>query len=159
MTQDSPSNPAAPDILLVEDNPRDAELTMRVLRKRNLANRLTWVKDGAEALDLIFGHHGGGPIPLEHLPQLILLDVKLPKVDGHEVLQRLKSDPRTHAIPVVMLTSSREEADVGRSYEMGANSYIVKPVEFDAFVEAVAQVGMYWLILNQPPDIRPANGV
>ena len=146
------------DILLVEDNPQDAELTLRVLRKRNLANHLTWVKDGAEAFEFIFGPSEGPAAPLACVPQLVLLDLKLPKVDGHEVLRRLKSDPRTRAIPVVMLTSSREEADIERSYEMGANSYIVKPVEFDAFVEAVTQVGMYWVLLNQPPDKRSAKG-
>ncbi len=146
------------DILLVEDNPQDAELTMRVFRKSNLANRLTWVKDGAEALEYVFGLSDDPAAPLAHFPQLVLLDLKLPKVDGHEVLQRLKGDARTRAIPVVILTSSREERDVELSYRMGVNSFIVKPVQFEAFVEAVTRVGMYWVLLNQPPDRRPAGG-
>jgi CheY-like chemotaxis protein len=158
MSEGVTNNAISIDILLVEDNPQDAELTLRALRKRNLANHVTWAKDGAEALELIFGPSEDPTAPLACFPQLILLDLKLPKVDGHEVLRRLKSDPRTRAIPVVMLTSSREEADVERSYKMGVNSYIVKPVEFEAFVEAVTQVGMYWVLLNQPPDSRFPNG-
>lgn len=158
MSQIAGGTHQATDILLVEDNPRDAELTLRALKKHNMANQLTWVKDGAEALDFIFGPSGDATAPLENVPQLILLDLKLPKVDGHEVLRRLKNDPRTRTIPIVMLTSSREEGDVERSYEMGANSYIVKPVEFEAFVDAVTQVGMYWLLLNEAPDNRATNG-
>ena len=146
------------DILLVEDNPQDAELTLRVLRKRNLANRLTWVKDGAEALEHIFGLSGDPAAALVSSPQLILLDLKLPKVDGHDVLRRLKTDVRTHTIPVVILTSSREESDVEQSYNLGVNSYIVKPVGFEAFVETVTQVSLYWLLLNHSPDNRPAKG-
>ncbi len=146
------------DILLIEDNPQDAELTMRALRKRNLANDLTWVKDGAEALEYLFGGDGENSASPRELPQLILLDLKLPKVDGHEVLRQLKNDARTRAIPIVVLTSSREEGDIARSYEIGVNSYIVKPVEFESFVEAVTQVGLYWLLLNQTPDIRPVTG-
>ncbi len=139
------------EILLVEDNPQDGELTMRALKKRNLANNLLWVKDGAEALDYIFGAGASEPQKINHTPKVILLDLKLPKVDGLEVLRRLKGDQRTKDIPVVMLTSSREEQDIMKSYELGANSYIVKPVEFENFSEAVAQLGMYWLLLNQRP--------
>jgi len=142
------------EILLVEDNPRDAELTLRALKKRNLANHLVWVKDGAEALDYIFGAGtNAGPRP-NHTPRVILLDLKLPKVDGLEVLRRLKGDDRTKSIPVVVLTSSREERDVVESYRLGVNSYIVKPVDFENFSEAVAQLGMYWLLLNQAPKLE-----
>jgi two-component system response regulator len=144
------------DILLVEDNPRDAELTLRALRSRNLANKLLWVKDGAAALEFVFGRgmEGGtnGNRKLCHRPKVILLDLKLPKVDGLEVLGRLKANEESRTIPVVMLTSSGEEQDIVRSYKMGVNSYIVKPVNFDNFSEAVAQLGLYWLLLNQPPE-------
>lgn len=143
-------------ILLVEDNPRDAELAMRSLKKRNLTNRLVWVKDGEEALDFIFGSHGAGDSRVRNRPRIILLDLKLPKVDGLEVLRRLKADNSAKTIPVVVLTSSREEQDAVRSYELGVNSYIVKPVNFDNFSEAVAQLGCYWLLLNQPPE-RPSR--
>jgi CheY-like chemotaxis protein len=142
--------PVALEILLVEDNPHDAELTMRALKQSRLANQIHWVKDGAEALDLIFGR-GGHAAPINHIPKLVLLDLKLPRVDGHEVLQRLKSDPRTRSIPVVVMTSSREEADLELAYQTGANSFIVKPVDFDKFGEAVRQLGFYWLLLNQIP--------
>ena len=147
------------EILLVEDNPRDAEMAMRALKKNNLANRLVWVKDGAAAIEYIFGRPGvpGGPSGTR--PKLVLLDLKLPKVDGLEVLERLKRDPRTRNIPVVVLTSSREETDIVRSYQAGVNSYIVKPVNFDKFTEAVNQLGMYWLLLNQPQEIPPAGTV
>ena len=145
------------DILLVEDNPRDAELAQRALRKRNLANKLVWVKDGAAALEFIFGPitNGGtsGDGKVCHRPKVILLDLKLPKVDGLEVLRRLKSDAETRTIPVVVLTSSLEEQDIVRSYHLGVNSYVVKPVNFDNFSEAVAHLGFYWLLLNQPPEI------
>jgi len=136
------------DILLVEDNPTDAELTMRALRKGNLANHITWVKDGAEALEFIFrgGTYAGRP---DQNPRLILLDLKLPKVDGIEVLKRLKADDRTRAIPVVMVTSSAEGRDVAESYQLGVNSYVVKPVEFDAFSETVAKAGFYWMLVNK----------
>jgi two-component system response regulator len=139
------------EILLVEDNPSDAELTMRALAQHRLTNHLLWVKDGAEALDLIFGPNADSETPISTSPKLILLDLKLPKVDGHEVLERLKADPRTRAIPVVVLTSSREEGDLLRAYESGTNSFIVKPVDFDSFIEAVRQLGLYWLLLNQAP--------
>ena len=144
------------DILLVEDNPRDAELTLRALKSRNLANKLLWVKDGAAALEFVFGRgtEGGtdGKRTLRNCPKVILMDLKLPKVDGLEVLGRLKANEESRTIPVVVLTSSREEQDIVRSYKMGVNSYIVKPVNFDNFSEAVAQLGLYWLLLNQPPE-------
>ena len=139
------------DILLVEDNPHDAELTLRALKKRRLANHLVWIKDGAEALDYLFGESTDGSSAVAHTPKVILLDLKLPKVDGLEVLRRLKSDERTKTIPVVVLTSSSEEQDLVKSYRLGVNSYIVKPVDFENFSEAVATMGMYWLLLNQRP--------
>ena len=137
------------EILLVEDNPDDVDLTMRALRKHNLANRVHVVRDGAEALDYIFGDDENTP-PV-HRPRLILLDLKLPKVDGLEVLKKLKSHPKTRPIPVVVLTSSSESPDIERSYSIGANSYIVKPVDFEKFVDVVGSLGFYWLLLNQPP--------
>lgn len=145
------------EILLVEDNPHDAELTLRELKKRNLANHVVWIKDGAEALDYIFGAIRDAPEALIHTPKLILLDLKLPKVDGLEILRRLKGDERTNIIPVVVLTSSREERDIVESYRLGVNSYVVKPVNFENFSEAVAQLGLYWLLLNQPPESSNAK--
>ncbi|MER3459297.1 MAG: two-component system response regulator [Chloroflexota bacterium] len=139
------------EILLVEDNPNDVELTLHALKKPNLANRIHVVRDGAEALDFIFGSGAYAGRRLEDRPKVILLDLKLPLVDGMEVLERIKSDPRTRIIPVVVLTSSREEPDIARSYELGVNSYIVKPVDFQQFAEAVRNLGLYWLLLNQPP--------
>jgi two-component system, response regulator len=150
------SGPTEIEILLVEDNPRDAELTTRALSQRNLANHLIWVKDGAAALDYVFGGQAESAGVMSPLPKLVLLDLKLPKVDGLEVLRRIKSDERTRSIPVVILTSSREERDLVRGYALGANSYIVKPVSFENFSEAVAQTGCYWLLLNQRPA-SPAN--
>ena len=150
----SPSNscPSGPiEILLVEDNPHDAEMTMRALQKYNLANRLAWVKDGAEALEFLFAPAAVTNPPLGPQARLILLDLKLPKVDGLAVLERIKGDARTRTIPVVVLTSSQEESDVVRSYAAGVNSYIVKPVDFEKFTDAVSQLGLYWLLLNQPP--------
>lgn len=138
------------EILLAEDNPADAELTMRALRKRNLANNLVWVKDGAEVLDFVF-HKGAYEGRANGKPKLILLDLKMPKVDGIEVLAQLKADPDTKQIPVVMLTSSQEESDIVESYRLGVNSYIVKPVDFDKFFEMVSQVGLYWSLMNKVP--------
>ena len=136
------------EILLVEDNPNDVELTTRALRKHNLANKLHVAKDGAEALDYLFGADG----TLKHeKPRVILLDLKLPKVDGIEVLRRIKSDERTKTIPVVVLTSSNQERDLKECYDLGVNSYITKPVEFESFIAAVSELGFYWLLLNQPP--------
>jgi two-component system, response regulator len=137
------------EILLVEDSLNDAELTLRALKKYNLANSVVHAKDGAEALDFIFGVDGNGSRDIENKPKVILLDLKLPKVDGIEVLSKLKSDARTRTIPVVVMTSSREDSDLAKCYELGANSYIVKPVEFESFVRAVAEMGFYWLLLNE----------
>ena len=137
------------EILLVEDSPDDAEMALFALKSNHLANRIHLVHDGAEALDYLFAPGAAGQ---PELPKLILLDLKLPKVDGLEVLQRLKADPRTRGIPVVMMTSSREERDVVASYRLGVNSYIVKPVDFDQFTQAVRQLGLYWLLLNYLPS-------
>ena len=142
---------SAVEILLVEDNPNDVELTLRVLQKNNISNRLHVARDGAEALEFIFCTGAYADHDIKNGPKVVLLDLKLPKVDGLEVLQRVKSDPRTKTIPVVILTSSREERDVVQSYQLGTNSYIVKPVDFEQFTEAVRQLGLYWLLLNQPP--------
>ena len=139
------------EILLVEDNPDDVDMTLRALRKANIANGVHVAHDGAEALDFIFGNSQQEVRHVRHLPRLILLDLKLPKVDGFEVLQRIRSDPRTRLIPVVILTSSREQRDLVEGYQLGVNSYIVKPVNFEGFVEAVGRLGMYWLLLNQTP--------
>jgi two-component system, response regulator len=139
----------AVDLLLVEDNPRDAELTVRALTKRGLANRLIVLEDGAQALDFIFcrGDYAGRDIGTP--PKVVLLDLKLPKVDGLEVLRQVKEDSRTRMIPIVVVTSSREHPDVRAAYELGANSYVVKPVEFEAFLEAMSQLGLYWMLVNQ----------
>ncbi len=138
------------EILLVEDNPNDVELTLRALRKHHLTNRLLVVRDGAEALDYLFGEGEYAGRGTTSEPKVMLLDLKLPKLDGLEVLRRVKQDPRTQAVPVVVLTSSAEGPDITNAYALGANSYIVKPVDFDAFARAVADVGLYWLLLNQP---------
>ena len=141
------------EILLVEDNPNDVELALHALKKNNIANRIEVVRDGAEALEFIFATGAYAQRSIGNGPKVILLDLKLPKVDGLEVLRQIKSDPRTRAIPVVVLTSSREESDIVESYNLGVNSYIVKPVDFEQFTEAVRQFGLYWLLLNQPPAI------
>jgi len=136
------------EILLVEDNPDDLDMTLRALRKVNLANRIHIARDGVEAMDFIFaeGPHVGRKV--ENGPKVMLLDLKLPKIDGMEVLKRVKGDPRTKMIPVVVLTSSREQKDVIESYHLGVNSYIVKPVNFERFAAAVSELGMYWMLLN-----------
>jgi two-component system response regulator len=140
------------DVLLVEDNPEDAELTIRELKRHHLVNNLFHVEDGEEALDFIFatGKYAGSRDILQP-PKVILMDIQMPKVNGIEVLRRLKSDERTRSTPVVILTSSNQDPDIKTCYALGANSYIVKPVEFDGFAKAIRDLGLYWLILNQPP--------
>lgn len=142
------------EILLVEDNPNDAELTLRALKQNNLANQVVLVRDGAAALEFMFGtgeyaHRFGGP-----KPRLVLLDLKLPKVDGLEVLRRFKADEESRRVPVVVLTSSAEERDITMTYDLGVNSYIVKPVEFESFAKSVAELGLYWFLLNRTPNER-----
>jgi len=139
------------EILLVEDNPDDLDMTLRALRKSNLANRIQVARDGAEAVEFIFCQGPFAGRSFESPPKVILLDLKLPKIDGLEVLKRIKEDARTKMIPVVILTSSKEQKDVVDSYKLGVNSYIVKPVNFEGFAAAVRELGMYWLLLNQPP--------
>jgi two-component system response regulator len=141
----------AVEILLVEDNPEDLELALRALRKGNLTNQIQVVRDGAEAMEFIFCEGAHASRRIGNGPKVILLDLKLPKVDGLEVLRRIKSDPRTNTIPVVVLTSSKENSDLVQSYQLGVNSYIVKPVNFERFAAAVQELGMYWLLLNEPP--------
>ena len=141
----------AVEIMLVEDNPDDVELTVRALRKSNFTNPIRVLRDGAEALDYLFGTRPDGTPNMAAAPVVLLLDLKLPKVNGAEVLQKVKSDPRTKMIPVVVLTSSREDRDLHETYKLGANSYIVKPVDFEQFNRAVNQIGMYWLLINQHP--------
>jgi CheY-like chemotaxis protein len=138
------------EILLVEDNADDLEMTLRALRKANLANHIQIAHDGVEALEFIFCEGAHANRKIENGPKVVLLDLKLPKIDGLEVLKRIKGDPRTKSIPVVMLTSSKEQKDVIESYHLGVNSYIVKPVNFEGFAAAVQELGMYWLLLNQP---------
>lgn len=142
-------------ILLVEDNPDDQALTKRALKKNNIRNEVVVAQDGVEALDFLFcrGPHAGRDI--NNAPAVVLLDLKLPKVDGLEVLRQLRADPRTRVLPIVVLTSSREEQDLVQSYSLGANSYIRKPVDFGQFIEAVRQLGIYWLMLNEPPPQQP----
>ena len=144
-------NAESVDILFVEDNSNDAELAIRELKKHNMANNLVHIEDGEEALEFIFGTGKFSSRDVTRPPKLILLDIQMPKVNGIEVLQKIKSDPRTRTIPVVMLTSSKEDPDIQKSYELGANSYIVKPVNFKGFSDAIRNLGFYWLLLNQPP--------
>jgi two-component system response regulator len=144
------------DILLVEDNPSDAELALHAFRKHKLTNKIHLVRDGEEALDFIFRTGPYADRDPADQPKVILLDIKLPKVDGLEVLRRIKADATTKSIPVVMLTSSREERDIIEGYRLGVNSYIVKPVEFEQFTNAVRELGMYWLLLNRPPGEKAA---
>jgi two-component system, response regulator len=136
------------DILLVEDNPNDVKLTLHAFKTANLANAVHVARDGVEALEFLFGAESDSDKKIPERPKLILLDLKLPRLDGHEVLRRIKGDPRTSGIPVVVLTSSGEERDVMRTYESGANSYIVKPVDFEQFTESVRDIGKYWLVIN-----------
>ncbi|HXC02131.1 MAG TPA: response regulator [Opitutaceae bacterium] len=147
------NDPNAVELLLVEDNPQDLELALRALRKANLSNRIHVARDGAEALEFIFCEGPHAARRITDCPKVILLDLKLPKVDGLEVLKLIKGDPRTKMIPVVVLTSSKEQSDVVESYQLGVNSYIVKPVNFEQFAEAVHDLGLYWLLLNQPPKV------
>jgi two-component system, response regulator len=146
-------NPNSVEILLVEDNGADAELTIRELKKHNMANNLVHLKNGQEAIDFIFaaGDYEGRRL-VEHTPKVILLDIQMPKVNGIEVLEKIKADERTRNIPVVMLTSSKEDPDVQKCYAIGANSYIVKPVNFEGFAQAIRNLGFYWLLLNQSPS-------
>lgn len=137
------------EILLAEDNADDAILTIRALRKHNLANNLVHLQDGAQLLDFLYGQGDFQHRDIDNLPRVILLDLKMPKVDGLEALSQIKSDPRLRMVPVVVLTSSTEDPDVKRCYELGANSYIVKPVDFDNFIHAVANLGLYWMLLNR----------
>lgn len=143
------------EILLVEDNPHDAELTIRALKKRNLASRLVHVVDGRAALDFLFGigPHAGRDVSLQ--PKVVLLDLKLPKVDGLEVLRQIRADERTKLVPVVILTSSHESRDLTTAYQLGANSYMIKPIDFERFCDAVTQMGLYWLLLNEIPLVKP----
>jgi len=140
------------EILLVEDSPADAEMTMRALRKFNLGNRLHWVQDGAEALDFLRRGGAYAGRRADHPLRLVVLDLKLPKVDGIEVLRQIKADPETRGIPIVMMTSSREERDMVDSYSLGVNSYVVKPVDFADFAETVSKVGLYWMLTNRVPE-------
>jgi two-component system response regulator len=139
------------EILLVEDNPSDIKLALHAFKANNLANVVHVVRDGAEALEFIFCTDRYAHRQIENGPKVILLDLKLPLVDGVEVLRRVKADPRTHSIPVVVMTASKEESDIVETYQLGVNSYIVKPVDFDQFTEVVRQLGYYWLLLNHPP--------
>jgi two-component system, response regulator len=138
------------EVLLVEDSRADAEMTLRTLKKKGIANNVEWVRDGVEAIDYLFCT-GRFADRVNGHPKLVLLDLKMPRMDGLQVLERMKSDPHTRTIPVVMMTSSQEEADLVASYQLGANSFVVKPLEFEDFAEKVAQVGMYWMITNVPP--------
>jgi two-component system, response regulator len=140
------------EILLVEDNPADAEMTLRALRRHNLANKVHWVKDGQEALDFMFRNGDYASRDASLGPKLVMLDIKMPKVDGIEVLRQLKDHAETRLVPVVVMTSSNEERDVVESYRLGVNSYIVKPVQFDAFLDTVSRIGMYWVLANRVPQ-------
>ena len=150
--------PHEPVILLVEDNPKDEALTLRALKKANIGNRVVVAHDGVEAIDYLLGAPADGS--RNELPQLILLDLKLPKVDGHEVLRRIRSDERTRLLPVVILTTSVEDKDRLQGYRLGANSYVRKPVDFAEFAQAVVQLGLYWLVLNEePPHASQKYGI
>lgn len=138
-------------VLLVEDNPNDVELTLRALDRHDLATNVEVARDGVAALDYLLSRGPHAARDVSHQPNLVLLDLKLPKVNGHEVIRRMRADERTRSTPIVVLTSSAEDRDVVESYELGANSYVVKPIEFDDFVRAISEVGLYWLVLNEPP--------
>lgn len=140
------------DILLVEDNPQDVELTIRALKKHNITNRLIVLEDGAEALDFVFCRGKYTQREITNHPKVILLDVKLPKVSGLEILKAIKGDVRTRTIPIVMVTSSKQDPDIKTAYEFGANSYVVKPLDFNVFVEAMSHLGLYWLLVNKAPN-------
>ncbi len=140
------------EVLLVEDSPEDAELTLRTLRRHNLANHLVWVKDGAEALAFLFGTDAYAGRAVNNLPKVVLLDLHLPKLGGLEVLRCLRADPRTQAVPIVVLTSSTEDSDMKECYRLGVNSFVSKPVEFDAFMRVVGKLGFYWLLVNKLPS-------
>jgi CheY-like chemotaxis protein len=142
------------DILIVEDNPNDAELAILALKGENLANNLIWLKDGVQALDFLFGEGEYIGRDVEKRPKIILLDLKMPRVGGIEVLRRIRGDERTKNIPVVVMTSSKEEKDIIASYDLGVNSYIVKPVDFDQFNKSIRDMGFYWLVVNQPPVVE-----
>lgn len=140
------------EILLVEDNMNDAEMTIRALNKNHLVNKLVHLKDGAQALDFIFAEGNYADRKIENVPKVILLDLKLPKINGIQVLQKIRADEHTKKIPVVMLTSSKEDPDIQECYRLGVNSYVVKPVQFEKFVKAVSELGLYWMMLNQAPQ-------
>lgn len=144
------NNPDAVEVLLVEDNPRDAELTIRALKKHHLANQLHHVEDGMEALDFLFGRGKYEGLEIDHPPKVVLLDLKLPKMNGLEVLRIIKTSERTRSIPVVVVTSSAEDPDIRAAYELGVNSYVIKPVQFEVFIEAMSKMGIYWLMVNHP---------
>ncbi|MDP9012648.1 MAG: response regulator [Pseudomonadota bacterium] len=141
-------------ILLIEDSAEDAELTMRVFKEKNLANPLVWLRNGALGLDFIFGRGAYAGRDPAQMPRLVLLDLNLPKVGGLEVLREIKSNPRTRSLPVVVLSSSTQDKDIVRSYDLGVNSYVSKPVRFEEFANVVAQMGLYWLLINKPPPAR-----
>lgn len=145
------TNMADSEILLVEDNPADAELTIRALKEQNLANKLVWVRDGEQALDFVFGTGAFAGRDVMRPPRVILLDLRLPKVDGLEALQKIKADARTRMIPVVVLSSSTQDKDIVESYKLGVNSYVAKPVQFEEFAKVVSLLGLYWLLINKPP--------
>lgn len=146
-----PSENTQVEILLVEDNPTDAELCIRSLKKHNLANRLVWVKDGAEALDFLFASGAYAHRQAANLPKVMLLDLKLPKVDGLEIIKKVRSSEQMKLLPIVVLTSSKDERDISESYKLGANAFVSKPVEFEEFAAAVAKLGLFWLLINKPP--------
>lgn len=142
------------DILLCEDNKRDADLTIRALKKHNVTNNIYWVKDGEEALDYLFSEGSSFNKPFVDTPKVILLDLKMPKIDGLTVLKEIRAHEKTKLTPVVIMTSSQEESDIAESYGLGANSYIVKPVDFKKFMDSIAEVGLYWMLLNKPPKTK-----